>query len=73
MIITAHQPMALQPSFDFLYVKINMGEPECVHRLPVMTFLFNFFSILAPVLASQTGKDDKFKPCYPGNFSVSVQ
>ena len=62
--------MTLQPSFDLLYVKINMGEPECVHRLAVLTFFFFFF---APVLASQTGKDGKFKPCYPGNFSVSVQ
>ena len=65
--------MTLQPSFDLLYVKINMGEPECVHRLAVLTFLFYFFSFFAPVLASQTGKDGKFKPCYPGNFFVSVQ
>ena len=36
----------------------------------IFIFIFFFF---APVLASQTDKDGKFKPCYPGNFSVSVQ
>ena len=59
----------------FNYVKINTGEPdlECVHTLAAMTFLFSFFLLFCSVLASQTGKDGKFKPCYSGNFSVSVQ
>ena len=31
----------------FNYVKINTGEPECVHTLAAMTFLFLFFLFFA--------------------------
>ena len=44
----------------------------CTHISCDDIFIFIFF-IFCSVLASQTGKDGKFKPCYPGNFPVSVQ